>query len=281
MRPCTSITYEQGQLVYYKRRDSNKQKDPGTVTGNDNHHVLVKHGGVYVRVHPCSLRPVQIMPEQNVSLEKEKEDGKDFETLCSQDTTDDYDFIPATNSSNTGNLNIDPDEGVDIACVESSQLGSTDVSEEHTCNSDGSEGISCNPEQSADEEVENTTKLNGKVPAKGTRIHYQLSDSSVIKEAYIVISRAGKSTGVHKYWFNVKDVDTDAMKSLNFNEWKQWRYVTEDILINSYNPNDVDIIQAKSKELQNWKDHNLYSEVENVGQKCISTRWVISEKNKR
>ena len=40
--------------------------------------------------------------------------------------------------------------------------------------------------------------LKGKVPAKGTTIHYQLTDSSVVKEA-IVISRAGKSTVVHKY----------------------------------------------------------------------------------
>ena len=114
--------------------------------------------GVYVQVHPCSLRHVQIMPEENVSSEKEKENDKDCETSCSQDITDDYDFIPAPNTSNAGNLTIDPDEGIDSACAKSSQLGSTDVSEE---------GISCNPKQ-----AENPTKLNGKVPAKGTKIHH-------------------------------------------------------------------------------------------------------------
>ena len=71
---------------------------------------------------------------------------------------------------------MDPNEDIVSACVESSQLGLTEVSEEH--NSDGSEGISCKPEQLADEEAENPTKLNGKVPAKGTRIHYQLPNSS-------------------------------------------------------------------------------------------------------
>ena len=70
------------------------------------------------------------------------------------------------------------------------------------------------------------------------------------------------------------------MKSINFNELKQWRYAAEDILINSYNPNAVDIIQAMPKELQNWKEHNVYSNVDSVGQRCISTRWVISEKMK-
>ena len=278
MRLCTTITYEQGQLVYYKRRDSNRWKGPRTVIGQDNHHVLVKHGGVYVRVNPCSLRPVQVIPEQNVSSEKEKDNDKDCETPCSQDIPYDNDFIPAPNTSNTYNLNIDSNEGIDSACVESRQLSSTKVSEEH--NSDYSEGLSCNPEQLADEEAENLTKLNGKVPAKGTRIHYQLPDSSVVKDA-IVISRPEKSTGVHKYWFNVKDVDTDAMKSINFNELKQWSYATEDILINSYNPNAVDIIQAKSKELQNWKDHNVYSEVDNIGQSCISTRSGNIRKNEK
>ena len=37
VRPSTSITYKQGQLVYYKRRDSNKWKGPGTAIGKDNH----------------------------------------------------------------------------------------------------------------------------------------------------------------------------------------------------------------------------------------------------
>ena len=81
------------------------------------------------------------MPEQNVSSEKEKENDKDCETLFSQDTTDDSDFIPASNTSNADNLSINSNEGT---CVESSQLGSTEVSEEH--NSDDSEGLSCNPE---------------------------------------------------------------------------------------------------------------------------------------
>ena len=148
-------------FITYKRRDSNKWKCQGTVIGKDNHQVLIKHVGAYVRVHPGSLRQVQIMPTQNVSSQKEKENDEDCETSGSQDTTDDYDFIPAANTSNAGNLNIGPDEGIDSACVESDQLGSTDVSEEHTCNSDGSEGISCYPEQSADEEAENPTKLKG------------------------------------------------------------------------------------------------------------------------
>ena len=38
------------------------------------------------------------------------------------------------------------------------------------------------------------------------------------------------------------------------------------------------ILDAKLKELCSWKDHNVFQEVENVGQKAISARWVITPK---
>ena len=41
--------------MYYKRNDSFKCKGPGTVLGQERQKILVKHGGVYVRVHPCRL----------------------------------------------------------------------------------------------------------------------------------------------------------------------------------------------------------------------------------
>ena len=45
--------------VYYKRMDSKHWKGPGTVLGQDNKQVLIKHGGVYVRVHPCRVSLVK------------------------------------------------------------------------------------------------------------------------------------------------------------------------------------------------------------------------------
>ena len=56
-RTSVSMMYEQGDAVYYKRTDSNYWKDLGTVIGHDKQ-VIVKHGGSFVRVHPCSLQKV-------------------------------------------------------------------------------------------------------------------------------------------------------------------------------------------------------------------------------
>ena len=44
-----------GDKVYYKRNNSHEWHGPGTVIGFDGKQILVKHGGVYVRVHVCRL----------------------------------------------------------------------------------------------------------------------------------------------------------------------------------------------------------------------------------
>lgn len=40
----------------------------------------------------------------------------------------------------------------------------------------------------------------------------------------------------------------------------------------------IEVSQAKAKELQEWKQYNVYTGVDNEGQDYITTRWVITEK---
>ena len=46
----TGIIYQPGDIVYYKRNDSDQWKGPGTVLGRENKQIIVKHGGVYIKV---------------------------------------------------------------------------------------------------------------------------------------------------------------------------------------------------------------------------------------
>ena len=47
--------YITGDKVFYKCMDSRRWKGPGTVIGQDEEQVLVKHGGIYVKRHPSRL----------------------------------------------------------------------------------------------------------------------------------------------------------------------------------------------------------------------------------
>ena len=55
-RTATSLVFENGQSVYYKRKGEPAWKGPGTVIGKDGSVIFVKHGGIVVRVHPSSMR---------------------------------------------------------------------------------------------------------------------------------------------------------------------------------------------------------------------------------
>ena len=94
-----------------------------------------------------------------------------------------------------------------------------------------------------------------------------------------VISRAGKSAGKNKFWLNVKDKEDGSLKSLNFEELSEWIPFDDEVLINtSYESEEV--TRAKLDELESWKRNNVYSEVDDKGQQCISVRWVITRKMK-
>ena len=51
--------FRAGESVYFKRANSNVWHGPATVMGRDSQMYLLKHGGIYIRVHPCRMQPVE------------------------------------------------------------------------------------------------------------------------------------------------------------------------------------------------------------------------------
>ena len=49
-RTATSLKYQTGDQVHWKKNDSSYWKGPGTVIGYDNKQVIVRHGGTYTWV---------------------------------------------------------------------------------------------------------------------------------------------------------------------------------------------------------------------------------------
>ena len=96
LRPTTSLIYEFGNEVYYKRNDSNQWKGPGTVIGKENKQVIVKHGGQIIRVHPCKLQ----LRNKYSSMDKNTSDIEDNSSRTEFKTQNDNQIIDDSLSEN-------------------------------------------------------------------------------------------------------------------------------------------------------------------------------------
>ena len=116
------------------------------------------------------------------------------------------------------------------------------------------------------------------VPSLGSKVAYEDPDRNDWTKA-MILSRAVKSSGVNKYWFNIKDLEDGSMKSVDFENINSWKNLNEEVLLCKNEMFDIE--EAKLNELDNWKNNwknKVYSEVDNEGQSQISVRWVITEK---
>ena len=75
----------------------------------------------------------------------------------------------------------------------------------------------------------------------------------------MVMSRAGKASGKNKYWFNVKNLDGDSIKSVGLENINDWKNINEEVLLSK-------VERAKLKELENWKNNNVYQELDDENQ---------------
>ena len=63
------------------------------------------------------------------------------------------------------------------------------------------------------------------------------------------------------------------MKSFDFEQITEWSKIQEEILFSANNSPEV--LKAQQDELDKW--HEVYDEVDDLGQEAISTRWVLTE----
>ena len=186
LRSYQNVSHCSGDRVYYKRNDSNEWKGPATVLGRDGQCVLIRHGGFYVRVHPCRLM---------ITNDKDTVEGHDFD--CTRETaTVDVSPVPQ-------NLNHVSDD-------EESSKGSVSV----PCELEPVENTPHTPASDSDVPVK-PLETQISVPLKGQHIRYSLRGEDEWFEGK-VHSRAGKATGKYRYCFNIQDVSSSDIRELDF-----------------------------------------------------------------
>ena len=229
------VKFEPGELVYYKRENSNKWLGPGKVIFQDGRLVFVRHGGTYIRVSTNRII---------------KDDAsKNSETDDSGASTH-----KSTSSSNVSSKITDDNDSIDIL----------------------SEVIPENALPMQNNEL-NVPKKQITLKTDDT-IHFRTSEDNNWKKA-TVMSRAGKSTGRNKNWFNLKVENGDEMSvNMDVIEWKKNEDIEAEVnlvMVPKEKHNDIECLKAKEVELKKLRDFDTYEEIENQGQLCISTRCVL------
>ena len=282
IRPSNNTKFYPGESVYYKRADSKKWKGPGKVIGQDGQQVLIKHGGIYVRVHPCRAMHEKLShckpsssSDQSQGIENEDSNSK---MLCSEPkfhmdsghSLSDYEDMYDQESPVPDDENPLPDM----------QLPPPQEDlEENIVNSAESVPL--------EDAVAPMTKLK-----KNMEIEFKALDSEEWKRGKIH-SRAGKVGGKYENHWNL--IENGVIEEMNFENF-HWRPFeseesdelsdpeehagSEEILLCETYVSEVDqeTMKAKNTEHNNWLREDVYEEVNDNGQNTISVRWVVTPK---
>ena len=270
--------FKNGDRVYFLR--DNKWKGPGWVIGQDNVVVFVRYGGTYVRVHESRImRDIDKTSgkSQTQSSNSQKKDEADELVISGQDDNEDDEHDSPVNNENQA------DES-DRESHSSDENASEDAHGELESNGNTYNAQDQEEDDPSDQNIqhfEHSTSV-GKLN-KDQIISFKVNGQADGREA-IILGRAGKASTNKKNWFNIEYRKPDSLRgeqmSIDLKSVQDLNIVdpvddgkTEEIFLSG-----VDFKEAQQAELNSWKNHNVYEEVEDIGQQCISTRWVYTLK---
>ena len=271
-----------GDKVFFKRDDCNQWRGPGSVIGQDGKIVFIRYGEQLVRVASCRLVKInneqyeQSTPEHH-SNDDQVSNNPDIQRNVVTNSLDIEDIENATENLTTEPLIFGKESLSQHELVSAVKAGN-----EISFDDDISCEICIQPTTGTSSGNSNEV-TPCKLPKVGDYIKYKLPENEDWIEAKI-LSRGGKSTGQNKYYFNIMNNEDQIKLGINL-ELVDFEIIEKDnseeveaVFVSKERHSDADIIEAKTKELQNWKDFGIFKEVPDQGQKNLSTRWVVTEK---
>ena len=120
---------------------------------------------------------------------------------------------------------------------------------------------------------------------KGMVVRYKMENDEEWQTSQL-LSRSGKCGGKYRNEWNTI-TDKNKNKVIDFErdvaEWEPVRFELpehEELLVSTtyFQLSETENNAAKLRELKSWKDNNVFTEVENDNQPCVSTKWVMKPK---
>ena len=260
IRETDSVLVKIGDSVYYKRNSSNEWKGPAVVVGRDGKQVLIKHGGIISRVHVCRVvnsgvkNPCDVKESKGV-LEKSSE-IKEEKTII----------------SGSQDCDCNHEENEDSETSYEAEEGENEQQDSEV------QAVSDDTEPDRSIDTTNKKECNKVTYKTGERVRGILAQSGQYISGKIH-SRAGKSTGAYRNCFNIEKEDQSISAYDLVKDFDKIEKVSDETeLLIFYSSEAVE--EAKSKELRNWEENCVFSEVHNEGQEAISVRWIVTEKMK-
>ena len=272
VRTASETSYEKGDKVFYKRKDSKGWKGPGKVLGSEGNVVLVRHGSFYQRCHPCHL--MKVLSESAVM----EQAGDDVTNAIAADEDVDIDTTNTkTNNTKTNNRNDtkrnveldDDDTSSDEETVDDQQLRPD------------YEVAGAQPTSSV--VTETAAPVSRPKPMKFPKPNDYVKCTLASGEnmSMKVLSQQPKRTGTNKHYVNVQVDGAEEPSSVKWTDVMAWETVEEPehvVLFSATEEMRQAVIDAQEREMNNLRENDVFEWVEDCGQKTISSKFVYTEK---
>ena len=263
-------SYPQGTKVYYKRDGQSQWRGKATVIGNDGSVYFLRHQGSIYRVPACRICDIEDVVE--TVQEGEFNTPVQPDVVPSRENAAD-DMVPSYE-------NADNDKSYTIRKDNSMQTNRNDMPPQNIDEAQFPEGhlISQN----------NRNNIQHKeIPKVGDTIVYKLNDNPETEWSVGKVFGKGKRGGRNEGYLNIRNQD-GSEKGIDILQ-HEWKLKAVDVSKNNveqalavmipwHQHNLPECQAAKDKEMAGWHENETYIEVDDEGQRRISTMWILAEK---
>lgn len=283
----SNAQYCSGDVVYFKRDNRKFWYGPAIVVGQVANNVLIKHGGMIIRSHPCKVvlkanadeeingqkQPQRNIPEaqDDPDSDDEIDDPHPVSTVVHQ--------TPEEPSSDQG-LGESPSVHEESVIIEDSVNSPTSL--ENPSNSDsGWSGI-------ADKDGSTKIKLTN-----GDVIRYRSGDDKSWNYGIIDSKVPKSSSNTSRNCFTVQKDNVDESVNVDLESCDVEKLLPHEeesvtmlmgdnadviLITDNANVDSLEVKEAKNNEVVKLQEFKTYKEVKDSGQSSVSSRWVITNR---